>query len=398
MDYQYLCQSFFSLAHLPVNLSISGKSTDSFGISSIDFVYENLLAGINKQTSFPAIIEKNYGSYIIFCPQEQIDIKIIIGPLFQVSLEEKSIKQFYREESIISESTEELSSELLLIPVVPYNRILYITTFFEYILNNHKMDFKKDFMFSDDSSVKSVSISQTHNAYQKRDENYVHGTYQFEQQILDLIKTGNRGKLEQLLLSFSLSSIQNEGSVATTALRQAKNVFIAQTALMGKCAAIPGGADTELIYQLIDQYSQECERMQTVEQITILQFQMLLDFASRVADAQIPAGVSSEIYHCIQYINSHVNEPISLDNLADEIGKSKSYTIKHFKDELGFNPGVYITHARIQEAKSLLRFTDKSLSEISSYLCFSSQSYFQNIFKKITGITPTEYRKARREA
>lgn len=55
----------------------------------------------------------------------------------------------------------------------------------------------------------------------------------------------------------------------------------------------------------------------------------------------------------------------------------------------------YITLRRMKEAASLLRYTDKSLGEISSYLCFSSQSYFQNVFKKHYGITPLQYRNQR---
>ena len=48
---------------------------------------------------------------------------------------------------------------------------------------------------------------------------------------------------------------------------------------------------------------------------------------------------------------------------------------------------------KLEEAKSLLTYTNKSLSEISSYLCFANQSYFQRVFKKKYGITPNEYRK-----
>lgn len=47
---------------------------------------------------------------------------------------------------------------------------------------------------------------------------------------------------------------------------------------------------------------------------------------------------------------------------------------------------------KLEEAKSLLTYSDKSLGEISSYLSFSSQSYFQNVFKKKYGITPLQYR------
>lgn len=53
----------------------------------------------------------------------------------------------------------------------------------------------------------------------------------------------------------------------------------------------------------------------------------------------------------------------------------------------------FIMRCKLEEAKSLLAYTDKSISEISNYLCFSSQAYFQNVFKKKFGITPNEYRK-----
>jgi AraC-like DNA-binding protein len=158
-------------------------------------------------------------------------------------------------------------------------------------------------------------------------------------------------------------------------------------------AAIPGGLDIEQTYQLIDAYSQECEQMTNASDVTNLQFNMLLDFANRVSQSKMPDGISSESYTCIQYINSHLNEPINIDDIAKHIHRSRSYTMKHFNENLGFNLGEYISHARIQEAKSLLRYTDKSLSEISNYLCYSSQSYFQNVFKKLTGQTPAEYRK-----
>ena len=48
--------------------------------------------------------------------------------------------------------------------------------------------------------------------------------------------------------------------------------------------------------------------------------------------------------------------------------------------------------SKLEEAKSLLVFSDKSLSDISAYLCFSSQSYFNNVFKQKFRMTPKEYR------
>ncbi|WP_442862488.1 helix-turn-helix domain-containing protein [Bacillus sp. USDA818B3_A] len=48
----------------------------------------------------------------------------------------------------------------------------------------------------------------------------------------------------------------------------------------------------------------------------------------------------------------------------------------------------------MEEAKDLLAFSDKSISEISNYLCFSSQSHFQKVFKDYYAITPQAYRKS----
>lgn len=52
----------------------------------------------------------------------------------------------------------------------------------------------------------------------------------------------------------------------------------------------------------------------------------------------------------------------------------------------------YIQEQKIEKAKSLLKTTDRSILEIATYLGFSSQGYFQNVFKKLTGMTPKEYR------
>ena len=120
---------------------------------------------------------------------------------------------------------------------------------------------------------------------------------------------------------------------------------------------------------------------------------MPIDFAKRVAQQKLPAGVSQEIFSCMQYISTHINEPIGTSDVVAFSGKSRAYLFQKFRDELGMNIGAYITQCRLREAKALLRYTTKSLAEISSYLCFSSQPHFQNVFKKHFNLTPLEYRK-----
>ena len=120
---------------------------------------------------------------------------------------------------------------------------------------------------------------------------------------------------------------------------------------------------------------------------------MLLDFCQRAGEQKIPAGISSEVYLCMNYIRTHTNESIHIEDVAAQINRSSSYIMKRFKSELGIHINAYIMRCKLEEAKSLLVYSEKTLSEISNYLCFSNQSYFQNTFKKQYGITPLQYRK-----
>lgn len=74
------------------------------------------------------------------------------------------------------------------------------------------------------------------------------------------------------------------------------------------------------------------------------------------------------------------------------LGLNHTSLCRLFKECTGMTVGAYATGLKVKEAKRLLRATDKPLSEIAQYLGFSSQSYFQNVFKRGTGVTPGEYR------
>ena len=92
------------------------------------------------------------------------------------------------------------------------------------------------------------------------------------------------------------------------------------------------------------------------------------------------------------YIEENINQPMQASDIAEHVNLSTSYFLKKFKSELGVGVSEYITRTKTREACMLLKYTDKSLTEISNYLYFSSQSYFQNVFKKQVGITPNQYR------
>lgn len=211
-------------------------------------------------------------------------------------------------------------------------------------------------------------------------------------QMLEYVRQGKPSELQNYLMKYSETGNLNEGKVAGDALRQAKNIFIALVAVIGKTAAIPGGMPIEEAYYLIDTYTQQCELMKDAEEIYILQYNMILDFAERVEKYRSWSNLSPLIRDCTNFITFHLNEPIRAIDVIEYSGRSRSYLSARFKKETGYEIGSYITWRKIEEAKLLLCYSDKTISEISTYLAFSSQPYFHNVFKKISGTTPLQYR------
>ena len=93
-----------------------------------------------------------------------------------------------------------------------------------------------------------------------------------------------------------------------------------------------------------------------------------------------------------RYIDLHFKEPLTLEQLSEEAHVNKYYLSHAFKQEYGISPINYLISRRIDESKYLLSETDLSLSQIAQILGFSSLSYFSQVFRKVQGISPKEFR------
>lgn len=223
----------------------------------------------------------------------------------------------------------------------------------------------------------------------------LHNSYYFEVEMYQKVREGNTAQLERFFRENNYLQL-NEGLMAKTPLRHAKNVFITTVSRVGFIGAIPGGLDVEKTYQLMDYYIRECERLATVKDVAKLQYTMVFDFCERTGEFQRPANISSDVWHCMNHVRSHIYDTISVGDVAHSLKRSVSYIQKRFRNELHTSVSHYILRSKLEEAKTLLVYTEKSLTQISCDLCFSSQSHFQRVFKKEYGITPAQYREAGR--
>ena len=97
----------------------------------------------------------------------------------------------------------------------------------------------------------------------------------------------------------------------------------------------------------------------------------------------------------VSYIDKNLDKEITRENLAELVYLTPDYISKLFRRKTGMSFGEYIQRRKIQEAQNLLENTDMSIGDVALCVGFSSFSYFSKTFKKITGMTPGDFRKKR---
>ncbi|MBR2353870.1 MAG: helix-turn-helix transcriptional regulator, partial [Clostridia bacterium] len=96
----------------------------------------------------------------------------------------------------------------------------------------------------------------------------------------------------------------------------------------------------------------------------------------------------------ISFMEEHLYGRFTMDELSHALSFSKTYISKNFAKASGYSVGDYFTMMKIGEAKRLIREARYNFGEISEMLMFSNSHYFSTIFKKQTGMTPSQYKKS----
>lgn len=390
IDILHLCRHIYHCINIPIRFLVDGK--EEFMLPEMNqkldpfSKYKEELLSTDQPLAF--LTTKHFFYYGIVQDLKNENSCIVIGPLTNIHISSKLISDIMLDAGIPSSFLEIFTELFTSLPTITFDRFLHILCFIHHSLNQISLMPEDIVDYKNNNMLIPITSEHTTKIYSAKEDQHFHNTYQFEKHYLNLIENGDLASLKKL---FEAPIRITPGLVADNSIRQIKNLFIASTTLATR-AAIQGGLDMESAYQLSDIYIQKMEKLNLLEEIYNLQYQMLFDYTERVLASKIPSGISLTVYECINYINANTNQPINVEDVAAAVCKSRSFISTKFKQELGFGINDYINSRKIEEAKYLLSYTDKSISEISFYLCFSSQSYFQNVFKKKVGLTPKEFR------
>lgn len=399
MDFTYisrLCTHIYQFSSIPLFFYNTEQQclfpqTTWMSLEPTAFSLENLIRPFIPElfhlAENPGYLLSKSNFYIGIIKVPNADGCLITGPVISTPMSKSNVKLILRECMISLEHEKSLASFFQTLPLFSMQHFFEFLALLHFLLNTESLDVYEHFHLKISGQSKLLE-RHTESSCQAKEEQLFHHSYEREMQMLKYVETGNLQGIQSLKNAFTDST---PGILADTPLRQAKNEFIAAIALVTR-SSIKGGLGIEEAYQLSDTYIQEIETYQTVDAVYRTYLSMYKDFTDRVASSKIPEGISRQMYSCIQFIQEHTNEHIGVTDVAEHIRRSRSYTSSRFKAEMGFTLNSFIMACKLEEAKSLLWHSDKSLGEISNYLCFSSQSHFQKAFKQKYHLTPNEYR------
>lgn len=304
-----------------------------------------------------------------------------IGPVFVEDISQERIDAALEQYSLIGAGKQAIREQLLRLPV------LSITRFYDYGLMLHYCITGEKISFSEFQYPEAAKNAQQQPNHAENIDS--HGTWAMEQELLRLIEEGNLDYKEQAYRMVSTGSLGKLGN--GDPVRNLKNLVIIFTALCTR-AAIRGGLPPEIAYTLSDKYISAIEAALTLSEVAEINAAMQEDFVRRVYQCK-QRTISPQIQNCMNYIQAHLTENISVPLLAAKMGYSGSHLARLFKRETGMTVSEYAMSLKMEQAKDALRLSGESVQAICHRLGFGSQSYFGAQFKKHIGMTPTEYRK-----
>ena len=92
------------------------------------------------------------------------------------------------------------------------------------------------------------------------------------------------------------------------------------------------------------------------------------------------------------YLEQNIHRPLCFSDIVKHFNLSASVVKRIFREQMGCGVMECFNRIRVDAAKELIRESDQNFTEIAASLCFGSSQYFTTVFKRISGMTPTEYR------
>lgn len=287
---------------------------------------------------------------------------------------------------------DQLHSYLAKLPRLSQERFLMLLQFSNAFVNGVQLEVDR-FHASSFSKKKLALDSKKRKISETKESFEMSG--RIRNSLLALVKTGDRKRLNDYwdTLKGNNPLFDPDPSSKLDKMRQRKNSFIHLLSYIESQIKDPF-ISTRVLDEIHFRHVEKVENVVSVQQLEQICHDALFELTGLIANRQNQI-MSDEplIKKAVEYIHDHISEDLSSFDIAQALQISRGRLSNLFNKEMSCTLPDYIGKQKIEVAKTLLETTDMHIIDISSYLSFSSQSYFQNIFKKYSGMTPKQYRR-----
>ncbi|MGN0348295.1 MAG: helix-turn-helix transcriptional regulator [Roseburia sp.] len=197
------------------------------------------------------------------------------------------------------------------------------------------------------------------------------------------------GRTKEALTAFSKFLQYTVAPRTPDLVRNSKNLLIVHNTLL-RIAAQKGAVHPLHIDNLSAQLAIQIE-FASAQILQMLPYTMIRKYCLLVQNYS-RRPYSSLVRNCLDYIDFHYENKLSLNSLASMCSVSSSYLSSLFKKEVNMTLTDYINTTRIRQSLILLNSTSLSIQEIAAQCGFSDSNYFTRIFKRFQGLSPKNYR------
>lgn len=312
---------------------------------------------------------------------------ILAGPFLMDDPDSLLIGDIAKRYPIPSEELLEMYDESRQLVILPPTRVTYLSRLLYYLFSGLIADSKEQLLTNQGKLLQQSRINESIQMY--KNSGYTENTgypYETEKRLISKVKVGD-AKEAKALLNELLGYVFFAGG---SKLEIVKSRSIELCSLLSR-AAIEGGATTDSILKINNQFLQTVQEVYTLDDLCY-RLQDTIDVFTDSMFDRVPAKNNELIKKAIHYISKNFAAAITLDEVAKQVHLNPAYFSTTFKQSTGSSFKEYLNMVRIEESKRLLANTDYAVIDIAIATGFENQSYFSKVFKKYTGLTPKQYR------
>lgn len=306
------------------------------------------------------------GPFMATVPDDTFISNVISKNNLPVS-EHKPLLEFYKSLTIVSSSTANSIGATLV------------------NLSNHA--------YLESHLITSSSLNPTRNKEKLKDRivnsiDIIEFRYKREKVLMDAIARGDKEEIKKL--TGGLTDAYLDKRIPESPIRGVKNLLLVLNTLC-RIAAKNGGVHPIYIHNISEKFAILIERAPNLPYLNDLSTMMLEEYCDLVSEYST-RKYSAIVKKAANHIKLHFESPLTLQGIAETIHVNASHLSRKFKEDTGMSLIDFINLNRIEAAKVYLQNNTSSITEIAFIVGFNDVNYFSRVFKKMTGLTPSQYR------